>query len=235
MITNSVVKSITSRARPIVDKILARIPSHIQHKDVGKVYLRTTYPAEWDAACQELESAQPLLKLCAGHWKAEFVLAQVIKSTKRVKKGRLTTAPVMTVSRLASSEPDATNTTASRPASPEPDAANTTTSRPASPGPDAANTITSHPTSPETNAANTTTSHPASSKPDTINTTATHPSFPRLIATNTTASHPASLELDAMNTTATGAHPDTETQIMTISGLIPKKRKHGDSNDNDTD
>ena len=193
MISTSVVKAIMSRARPIVDKILARIPSHIQPKDVGKAYLRTTYPAEWDLACQELESTQPLLKLCAGHWKAEFVLAQVIKSTKRGKRGWSTTAPVMTASRPASPEPDATITT-SRPPSPLPDAANT--SRPDSPGldSDAANA-----TIPEPNVANTTQS--------------------------------ASLELDAIKTTATGAHSDTETQIITSSGLIPKKRKQGDSNE----
>ncbi len=70
MITHSAVKAITGRARPIINKMLAQAAPHIQHKEIGKIYFRTTYPAEWDAACQELESAQPLLKLCAGHWKA---------------------------------------------------------------------------------------------------------------------------------------------------------------------
>jgi hypothetical protein len=86
MITSSAVKSITGRARPIVSKLLTLVSPHIQHKDIGKVYFRSTYPAEWSKACQELESAQPLLRLCSGHWKAEFVLAQVIKSTKRGKR-----------------------------------------------------------------------------------------------------------------------------------------------------
>ncbi len=98
MITHSAVKAISGRARPIVNKMLARVGPHIQHKEIGKVYFRATYPAEWDAACQELESAQPLLKLCAGHWKAEFVLAQVIKSTKRGDKSKS--------ARLSSSEHD---------------------------------------------------------------------------------------------------------------------------------
>ena len=171
MITNSAVKAITSRARPIVNKILARVPSHIQHKEIGKVYFRTTYPTEWDAGCEELETAQPLLRLCAGHWKAEFVLAQVIKSMKRGKKGALTTA---------------------RPASPELDATNATASW-------------------------------ASPEPSVTSTTAFHPASPTLDATNATA-------------TATGAHPNTETPITTISeqsshnGPIPEKRKRGDSN-----
>jgi hypothetical protein len=104
MVTHSAVKAITSRARPIVDKILARVPSHIQRKDIGKTYFRTTYPAEWDGACQELESAQPLLKLCSGHWKAEFVLAQVIQSIKRGKKDKAT----VSISRSASPELDPT-------------------------------------------------------------------------------------------------------------------------------
>lgn len=82
MITHSAVKAISGRARPIVNKMLAQVGPHIQDKEIGKIYFWATYPAEWDAACQELESTQPLLKLCAGHWKAEFVLAQVIKSTK---------------------------------------------------------------------------------------------------------------------------------------------------------
>ena len=104
MVTHSAVKTITSRARPIVGKILARVPSHIKHKDIGKTYFRTTYPAEWDEACQELETAQPLLKLCSGHWKAEFVLAQVIQSIKRGKKGKAT----LSISRSASPELDPT-------------------------------------------------------------------------------------------------------------------------------
>ena len=106
MVTHSAVKAITSRARPIVDKILARIPSHIQRKDIGKSYFRTTYPAEWDGACHELETAQPLLKLCSGHWKAEFVLAQVIQSIKRGKnlKGKAAASN----SRSASPELDPT-------------------------------------------------------------------------------------------------------------------------------
>jgi hypothetical protein len=102
MITSSAVKSITSRARPIVSKLLEKVSSHIQHKDIGKVYFWTTYPTEWDAACQELESTQPLLKLCSGHWKAEFVLGQVIKSTKRGKRG----GPVMMASRSPSPKID---------------------------------------------------------------------------------------------------------------------------------
>ena len=133
MITNLAVKAITSRARPIVNKILAQVPSHIQHKKIGKVYFWTTYPTEWDAGCQELESTQPLLKLCAGHWKAEFVLAQVIKSMKRGKKDRLTTACP------ASPKLNATNATASW-ASPEPNVTSTTAFHPASPNLDATNT-----------------------------------------------------------------------------------------------
>ena len=104
MVTHSAVKAITSRARPIVDKILACVPSHFPRKDIGKTYFRTTYPAEWDRACQELESAQPLLKLCFGHWKAEFVLAQVIQSIKRGKRGKAT----VPISRSASPELDPT-------------------------------------------------------------------------------------------------------------------------------
>jgi hypothetical protein len=90
MTTHSAVKAITSRARPIVVKLLVRVPSHIQHKDIGKTYFQTTYSAEWDSACQDLETALPLLKLCSGHWKAEFVLAQVIQSIKRGKKSKAT-------------------------------------------------------------------------------------------------------------------------------------------------
>ena len=80
------------------------VPSHIQRKEIGKTYFQTTYPAEWDRACQELESAQPLLKLCYGHWKAEFVLAQVIQSIKRGKKSKAT----VSISRSTPPELDST-------------------------------------------------------------------------------------------------------------------------------
>jgi hypothetical protein len=38
MITSLAVKSITSRAHPIVNKLLMKVSSQILHKDTGKVY-----------------------------------------------------------------------------------------------------------------------------------------------------------------------------------------------------
>jgi hypothetical protein len=42
------------------------------------MYYRTYYPREWMAAILKLEQEQPLLALCADHWKAEHVLGAIL-------------------------------------------------------------------------------------------------------------------------------------------------------------
>jgi hypothetical protein len=43
-----------------------------------KTYFRTFYRTEWDAAIDKMESQQPLLALCAAHWKADHVLGNTL-------------------------------------------------------------------------------------------------------------------------------------------------------------
>jgi hypothetical protein len=41
---------------------------------------RTYFPREWDAALAKMERPQPLLSLCAAHWKADHVLGNALLS-----------------------------------------------------------------------------------------------------------------------------------------------------------
>lgn len=43
-----------------------------------KTYFRSYYRKEWSAAIEKMESQQPLLALCAAHWKAEHVLGSTL-------------------------------------------------------------------------------------------------------------------------------------------------------------
>jgi hypothetical protein len=43
-----------------------------------KIYFRSFYQTEWEAAIQKMESQQPLLALCAAHWKADHVLGNTL-------------------------------------------------------------------------------------------------------------------------------------------------------------
>lgn len=43
-----------------------------------KTYFRSFHRKEWDAAIEKMESHQPLLALCAAHWKADHVLGSTL-------------------------------------------------------------------------------------------------------------------------------------------------------------
>jgi hypothetical protein len=43
-----------------------------------KTYFRTFHRMQWDAAIEKMESQQPLLALCAAHWKADHVLGNTL-------------------------------------------------------------------------------------------------------------------------------------------------------------
>jgi hypothetical protein len=44
-----------------------------------KTYFRTYFPSRWNAALNKMEQQQPLLALCASHWKAESVLGTLLQ------------------------------------------------------------------------------------------------------------------------------------------------------------
>lgn len=43
----------------------------------GRTYFKSYFPREWQSAVQKLEQLQPLMALCASHWKAESLLGNL--------------------------------------------------------------------------------------------------------------------------------------------------------------
>jgi len=63
-----------------IDLLTLPRPLHRSAKDRKKTrtYFRSYFPEEWQAAVDKMERLQPILALCAAHWKAEHVLGDVL-------------------------------------------------------------------------------------------------------------------------------------------------------------
>lgn len=81
MISSSEWSAIKASARLIkADLLSLPAPRDRRAKDQKKtkIYFRTYFRKEWEAAVAKLEMHQPLLALCASHWKAEHVLGNTL-------------------------------------------------------------------------------------------------------------------------------------------------------------
>jgi hypothetical protein len=81
MIVASEWAAIKATARMVKMDLLDLPPSrdrHAKNRTKSKIYFRTYFRKEWDAAVARMESLQPLLTLCASHWKAEHVLGNTL-------------------------------------------------------------------------------------------------------------------------------------------------------------
>ena len=81
MITASEWAAIKATARMVKSDLLSLPPSRdrrAKERTKSKGYFRTYFRKEWDAAVAKMESVQPLLALCASHWKAEHVLGNTL-------------------------------------------------------------------------------------------------------------------------------------------------------------
>jgi hypothetical protein len=86
MITSSEWSAIKATARMIKPNLLC-LPLHKARRGKNqprtKTYFRTWYPREWKAALEEMEAQQPLLALCAAHWKADHILGSTLLVSTR--------------------------------------------------------------------------------------------------------------------------------------------------------
>jgi len=81
LITSGEWSAIRATARKIKTDLLALpAPRDRRAKDrpKTKTYYRSFFPKEWDAALEKMEQLQPLLALCAAHWKADHVLGNTL-------------------------------------------------------------------------------------------------------------------------------------------------------------
>jgi hypothetical protein len=67
------------------------VPQDQRAKDQKKtkIYFQSFHWTEWEAAIQKMESQQPLLALCAAHWKADHVLGNTLLVPITVPTGDL--------------------------------------------------------------------------------------------------------------------------------------------------
>ena len=81
MISMSEWAAIKATARMVKAKLLSLPPSQDQRakdRTKSKIYFQTYFRKEWEAAVAKMESHQPLLALCASHWKVEHVLGNTL-------------------------------------------------------------------------------------------------------------------------------------------------------------
>jgi hypothetical protein len=81
MILASEWAAIKATARMVKAELISLPPSRdrrARDRTKSKVYFQTYFRKEWDAAVAKMESLQPLLALCASHWKAEHVLGNTL-------------------------------------------------------------------------------------------------------------------------------------------------------------
>jgi hypothetical protein len=52
-----------------------------------KTYFKTYFSRDWDQAIDKLESQEPLLQLCATHWKAEQLLGNILLRRSNISLG----------------------------------------------------------------------------------------------------------------------------------------------------
>lgn len=82
MVTKGEWRAIKATARMIITTELTKLPvptnSVARKGERTKTWYKTHYPIEWNAAIMQMEAQQPLLALCAAHWKADQILGMQI-------------------------------------------------------------------------------------------------------------------------------------------------------------
>jgi hypothetical protein len=81
-ITASEWDAIKASARLVKADLLSLPPPRhwcAKERSKTKTFFRTYFRTEWEAALARLESLQPLLALCASHWKADHVLGNTLR------------------------------------------------------------------------------------------------------------------------------------------------------------
>jgi hypothetical protein len=81
MITSGEWTAIKATARMIKADLLALPPprdKRAKDRPKTKTYYRSFFSKDWDAALERMEQHQPLLALCAAHWKADHILGNTL-------------------------------------------------------------------------------------------------------------------------------------------------------------
>jgi hypothetical protein len=73
-------KCILASARIIINDLLM-LPVHGEHANARKTkeFFRHHHPRAWQAALEKLDRLQPLVSLCALHWKSEHILMSLLQ------------------------------------------------------------------------------------------------------------------------------------------------------------
>lgn len=91
MVDLGVYRAMKVTARAIISDELYSLPILSDHPRT-MVFYRKFYPHQWETAILRLEEREPLIGLCAAHWKAEYLLGSLLlanASNANRKKRRL--------------------------------------------------------------------------------------------------------------------------------------------------
>lgn len=80
-VSKGVYRGIRASVIDIVTSNFTGLQMPKNHK-ASKTLLKEHYPGKWAAAVAECERTEPLLALCASHWKAEHLMAQIIRDPR---------------------------------------------------------------------------------------------------------------------------------------------------------
>lgn len=81
LISDGVWSAIKLSSRQITESLLSiETTSRNATRSKTKQFFKSYYSAEWREGITQLEELQPLLQLCAAHWKAEHVLGSTLTS-----------------------------------------------------------------------------------------------------------------------------------------------------------
>lgn len=89
LLTKAQYDAIIGSGRAIREELL-KLPRSSKHAPknsaLTKTYFRKHHLREWRIAVAKIEVEQPLTALCSGHWKAEQIIANLLRANKRKKK-----------------------------------------------------------------------------------------------------------------------------------------------------
>ena len=97
MISSQELTTARCAAEVVVESLVKAIkesPNYDRNSKFTKTWIRTAFSAEYQAALLKLEAQQPLLRLCAAHWKAEAMICSVLARRKEPQEPQEPQPPV---------------------------------------------------------------------------------------------------------------------------------------------
>jgi hypothetical protein len=116
VVAPSLYKAIRASGQVLVENVLFKdLPKDITYQNCRRTkrFFMDNYKGTWDKVIHQYETEQPLLRLCAGHWKAEHMLGAILANNEN-KECKIATAKVRSKMQQKKAEEDEVITTSER-------------------------------------------------------------------------------------------------------------------------